>query len=123
MPYKNIEDRREASRRWRRNNPEKYVQHYMIQNSSATGKLRRWKYHLKNLGWSLETYQKQYKLQKGLCAVCKCHFDDLRPDHNHKTGKARELLCYCCNTGLGLFQDNPKLLKYAAAYLERHNHG
>ena len=42
-------------------------------------------------------------------------------DHNHTTGKIRDLLCGNCNGGLGKFMDNPELLIKAADYLkERH---
>lgn len=41
-------------------------------------------------------------------------------DHCHKTGKVRGILCDGCNVGLGSFGDNPKTLKLAIAYLEKH---
>ena len=54
--------------------------------------------------------------QKGcdICAVS-CSFS---VDHNHKTGAVRGLLCGSCNRALGLFHDNPALLRKAATYLE-----
>lgn len=42
----------------------------------------------------------------------------LNVDHCHKTGTIRGMLCHNCNRGLGLFQDNPELLRKAADYLE-----
>ena len=42
-------------------------------------------------------------------------------DHNHKTGKARGMICAQCNHGLGLFKDSPKALRAAAEYLEMTN--
>ena len=39
-------------------------------------------------------------------------------DHDHKTGIIRGVLCKSCNTGLGLFKDNPEILREAARYLE-----
>ena len=42
----------------------------------------------------------------------------LTVDHNHETNTIRGLLCSNCNTGLGMFSDNPELLIAAAEYLE-----
>ena len=42
-------------------------------------------------------------------------------DHNHTTGKVRELLCAKCNKAIGLFQENIDTIIRAAAYLKRHN--
>jgi len=44
----------------------------------------------------------------------------LAVDHNHDTGKVRELLCNTCNNGLGCFKDDPKLLQSAIKYLNKH---
>ena len=39
-------------------------------------------------------------------------------DHNHKTGKVRGLLCQKCNRTLGIFKDDPKLIRKFIQYLE-----
>ena len=72
---------------------------------------------------TLEDWEQMYNNQKGVCAICgeKCRTGkDLSVDHNHKTGKVRSLLCQGCNAGIGMFQDNSKLLIIAAKYLIDH---
>jgi len=66
--------------------------------------------------------------QQGRCAICGDPPDPdgvraasrLHADHDHTTGMVRELLCVRCNSGVGLFRDDPALLRVAAAYIERH---
>ena len=72
---------------------------------------------------TLEDWEQMYSNQGGVCSICgkKCRTGkDLSVDHNHETGKVRSLLCGSCNTGLGMFQDNSKLLIMAAKYLIDH---
>ncbi|KKL77087.1 hypothetical protein LCGC14_2038410 [marine sediment metagenome] len=53
------------------------------------------------------------------CAICgvatqgkKLHYD-----HDHATGEFRGWLCQPCNTGLGMFKDDPCRLASAICYL------
>jgi hypothetical protein len=68
-----------------------------------------------------ELYDAMFKKQHGQCAIChqpERHKDwPLSVDHCHKSGRIRGLVCDRCNTGLGRFNDNPKLLLRAVAYL------
>lgn len=60
--------------------------------------------------------------QDGTCAICNdicLTFDNLSVDHDNKTGKVRGLLCNNCNTGLGRFRDDPKIMIKAIEYLEK----
>jgi hypothetical protein len=55
--------------------------------------------------------------RNGECSIC--HREgSLVFDHNHETGKFRGWLCGTCNTGIGMFHDNPELLRNAANYVE-----
>lgn len=41
-------------------------------------------------------------------------------DHDHLTGRDRGRLCQDHNLGIGLFRDDPALLRAAADYIERY---
>jgi len=57
--------------------------------------------------------------QHNSCAICgKPQERRLHIDHDHKTSAVRGLLCARCNTGLGVFKEQPELLRKAAFYLE-----
>ena len=74
-------------------------------------------------------YAEMLDAQNGLCAICgepettrhkTGTVRQLSVDHNHETGKVRELLCHNCNCGIGRFKDDIEKLREAVAYLERH---
>ena len=60
----------------------------------------------------------------GYCKLCGVNEKDcvrrLSIDHCHTTGQFRGWLCQRCNTGLGLLQDDPELLRKATNYLEQY---
>ena len=80
--------------------------------------------HLKRtFGITLDKYTELFDLQNGQCAIC----STISPgkgrknfcvDHNHLTGKIRGLLCYSCNIGISLLQEQLNVLKSAVRYLE-----
>lgn len=75
-------------------------------------------------GITAEEYKNLIQTQNNKCLCCEEAFnDELSPhlDHNHKTGKIRGVLCHKCNTGLGLFDENPDKLNKAIEYLRKHN--
>ena len=55
----------------------------------------------------------------GACQLCG-QPGDLVVDHCHTTGKIRGALCHHCNTGLGMFKDDPARLMAAVRYLGRY---
>lgn len=57
------------------------------------------------------------KLKGQPCLICSKESTEL--DHDHETKTIRGWLCGNCNRGLGLFGDNPAVLRKAAIFLER----
>lgn len=74
----------------------------------------------KRYNLSLNDYEYYYHLQNGRCAICSKE-DKLVVDHNHKTGKIRELLCHSCNVLIGFSRENEYILQEAINYIKRHN--
>lgn len=75
----------------------------------------------KRYGVSAEWYADKLKRQNGVCVACKefCATGKrLTVDHNHTTGKVRELLCLGCNLAIGNTYENPVTLRALADYLE-----
>ncbi len=59
----------------------------------------------------------------GRCQCCKIPFSEIlneqpRIDHAHSSGRIRGLLFHQCNVILGFANDNPKVLRACACYLE-----
>lgn len=73
-------------------------------------------------GITYDQYVDLLNKQNGVCAICEqtephSSKKNLSIDHCHKTGIVRGLLCSECNTGLGKFKDDIKLLNKAKEYL------
>ena len=95
-------------------------QHYIKQ--------RKWQAY----GVDAARYQEMLREQGGVCAICSQRekttgyasgkTKDLAVDHDHVTGTVRALLCSACNTAIGLFNDDDKLLAKAQTYLLYHRH-
>lgn len=68
-------------------------------------------------GISTGDYQHMLDEQEGKCAICGVSNTELHVDHDHDTGDVRALLCFSCNSGLGMFKDDPELLRKAAVYI------
>lgn len=93
-------------RDWRANNKEEVKDHDLQ----------------RTYGIGLEDYKKMLESQNHVCAMCKKPPNGIRPlvvDHNHMTGKIRELLCYGCNRALHTIEDDI-LYVQALEYLEKH---
>ncbi len=113
----------EKFREWRDRNPDK----------DLNTLLRR------KFGITVEQYRVMLAEQGGICAICgEPPTDDnsgrwvkqrrgtrakprLIVDHDHVTGQVRGLLCGRCNTGIGMLQDDPIIVRFALKYLEGHS--
>ena len=75
-------------------------------------------------GITLDEHTKMFEEQNGVCAICKGDGDGkwkkLCVDHDHETGKVRQLLCRNCNMVLGQVGDNINLLEEMIKYLQKH---
>lgn len=75
-------------------------------------------------GMIIQEYNKKLELQLNGCAICKqpCKTGrQLAIDHNHKTGKRRDLLCFRCNSVIGKLNEDEDLIWNILEYLKRHN--
>jgi hypothetical protein len=89
------------------------------------------KHYKRTYGVDLKWVKEKLQEQDYKCAICNTvgfkmredHTTGMNLDHDHVTGKPRGLLCHNCNRGLGLFQDNPELLRRAASYVESNARG
>lgn len=109
----------DKSHKERKANPEKHKkdrQNWIKKNPRGL-KNRNLKFEY---GITLEQYETMLKSQEGLCKICKLQCSSgkaLSVDHCHKTLRIRGLLCGKCNKALGLFNDDPILIRRAGEYL------
>lgn len=134
MPYKDPDKAREASRKgqrlYRQRHPERVnppSHKFDVKKYSQTEKgkiasrrkMLKWVY-----GISLETYNEMFQRQSGKCSICGKHQSELDHclcvDHDHKTGKIRELLCRKCNLLVGNCLESIELLNNTKLYLEKY---
>jgi len=96
---------------------------YSNNQPSRTTEARRNQYVQWKFGLSEQTYKEKLEAQNGVCAICNqtCRTGrELAVDHNHTTNRVRDLLCYRCNTVLGLVEEDLEILSCMMDYLERH---
>lgn len=130
MPYKDPIKAKEFAKQYREANKEKHKVYQKEYRKSQAEKLALYKHNWyktkrgdklqKTYGISLETFYTMLTKQEYKCKICSIEFtESIRPyiDHCHTHGQVRGLICFHCNTGLGHFKDNPKILMKAARYL------
>lgn len=85
----------------------------------TTHRLNARRCHLKaTYGLSLVQWELMFAEQGGKCLICNQKKTLMCVDHDHETKVVRGLLCKDCNSGLGLFHDNPTSLLRAFKHLE-----
>jgi len=81
-------------------------------------------YFRRTYGITMADYDAMIIKQENRCAICERMFEEgprkAHVDHNHVTGKLRDLLCCACNQGLGQFGDSKEMMQRAIKYLEKH---
>ena len=136
--YKNNRDK------WNKRTPEKQAEHNAnrrvkyaedqeFRNTMRTlarewqlaNPIKRKAQRLKQYGMTHDEFISLMESQGGKCAICGHNDTSSRKffpvvDHCHNSKKVRGLLCANCNRGIGMFQDNPDLLRLAAEYLLSH---
>ena len=103
---------------------------YYQENKSKISKQMRER-HLKNkYNLTSDQYVEMVYQQDNRCAICgqmETKVDsvgDVRPlcvDHDHTTGKVRDLLCNDCNVILGFAHEDIGVLQNAILYLQKHS--
>lgn len=129
MPYKDPEKQKANRKEHYIKNKEKQDKlhkEYVANNKVKVSTYKREHYFMKKYGLTLSQFDAMRIAQNFECALCKKHELEtprkcLCVDHNHDTGKVRELLCESCNQALGLFYDNPDVLEKASKYLRNHD--
>lgn len=71
-----------------------------------------------------EEYETMLQKQDFKCAICRrsesCFKKRLHVDHDHTTGKVRDLLCPACNRLVGTLEKNPSIFDDVRSYVDRH---
>lgn len=80
-------------------------------------------HYRRKYGISAEDRDRMFDLQGGKCAICgggpNGRNGRLHVDHCHESNRIRGLLCYKCNSMIGLADDNAERLLAAAEYLRK----
>lgn len=141
MPYADLEKRKQQQKLWYRKNRKRLIKRtrkrYANKKETLIKKSIEWaienpekreliwrRSSLKSSFWTPEDWDKAYKEQKGVCAVCGSVSPNgrrLSSDHDHDKKTPRGLLCCLCNFMIGNARDNPDILEAGAQYLRKYS--
>jgi hypothetical protein len=139
---------REYSRRWRKNNPERFRAQkrlaYARNPEAAKAKVQLWREAnpekvralqqrrapsdrewclKKKYKMTLAQWDALFEAQGRVCAACGSTEPKTKngwhTDHDHATGRVRGILCLHCNVGIGKARDNIATLQMWIEYLRR----
>ena len=125
---------KEATRRWRLRHPDRSrlsARKYQQSHKEKVNEIHRKLYHRdpaksafrsirSKYGITKEEFDAKLLQQNGKCAICLVALEKPNFDHDHVTGKNRDLLCRFCNLVLGNARDNIEILLNAVEYLKKH---
>jgi hypothetical protein len=113
------------SKTYRERHPERFRAAKERYNNTEKGVISKRKYLLRKCyGLTIEEYDAMMEKQGHRCAACgspETRGTNWHVDHDHVTGKVREILCLSCNITLGQVNDSADHLRKLAAYLEKHS--
>jgi hypothetical protein len=121
-PYKQLDSQKRANKTYQSKTEYKAIKNYLgTPKGKEAGKRSKLK---TKYGITLEEYKEKLLKQQHKCSICGIdeaeETSSLCVDHDHATGKVRDLLCSKCNVGLGMFKENIETLASAISYLNKH---
>lgn len=124
----NKERRAATDKIWRENNKERKSamdKKYQRENADRLRIQSRASHLKRKFGITIERYDELLAAQGGVCRICSTDQPggpdkaaSFAVDHDHNSGAVRGILCFACNTAIGLFKESPEILNNAADYLE-----
>jgi len=121
----NLEKNKLIAKRYREKNKEKLKERFKLYKLNNPEKIKlayRKNALKKRYKLTIEEYNEMYRKQESKCGICGIHENQitkkLNIDHDHRTGKSRELLCQKCNIALSYFENFD--IKPFMEYLNKH---
>lgn len=119
-----VKERLRVKRAENREYQRKYnTAYHQLEENKAKGRAR---FRERLYGLTPSQFEQMLRDQDGKCAICGNTFVKAKEphvDHDHESGRVRELLCCRCNPMLGHAKDSIATLRAAIAYLQRHGKG